>query len=197
VVQKLMFTIAVGGLIVLAGLLAFGSRSTMAAHLSSFGGLNYNKVISAAQAKGYTHPGFRLGESAVFLVWPVVALTGAINSVALGGEIKRVRRSQLWGIIGSLVFCTLIIALFDLLASHAFGDQFQGAIAFNSINNVAGGSTDATLGAAPYITVLAGILAGNIPLAVIILATFSIWIWFWIPALVSYSTRSMIAWSFD
>jgi amino acid transporter len=31
----------------------------------------------------------------------------------------------------------------------------------------------------------------------VILATFAAWIWFWIPAEMAYTTRSMIAWSFD
>jgi amino acid transporter len=195
--QKVLFAIAILGTVVLAVLLALGSRSTFAAHLSSLGGLDYDKVIDTAQANGFVHAGFDVGESATFLVWPLLPLLGAVQSVGIGGEVKRVRRSQLWGILGALVSCTVVIALFDLLATHAFGDVFQGAIAFNSINGVAGGSTEDTVGAAPYVTVLSGILAGNIPVAVIILATFAAWIWFWIPAELAYTTRSMIAWSFD
>ena len=197
VTQKVLFVIAIAGTAVLAVLLLFGSRSTFAAHLSSLGGLDYDKVTSTAQANGYVHSGFSLGTSAKFLVWPLLPLLGAVQSVGIGGEVKRVRRSQLWGILGALVSCTIVIALFDLLATHAFGDTFQGAIAFNSVSGVAGGSTEGTVGASPWITVLSGILAGNIPLAVIILATFAAWIWFWVPAELAYTTRSMIAWSFD
>jgi amino acid transporter len=40
-------------------------------------------------------------------------------------------------------------------------------------------------------------LTSNVILAVIIMATFVAWIWFWIPAELAYTTRSMIAWSFD
>ncbi len=197
--QKVLFTIAIVGTVVLVGRLAFGSRSTFSAHLSRLGGLDYDKVIDTAQANGYVHAGFDLGSSAKFLVWPLLPLLGAVQSVGIGGEVKRVRRSQLWGILGALVSCVLVIALFDLLAVHAFGDVFQGAIAYNSslIANVPEGSTESTVGALPYITVLSGILAGNNPLAVVILATFAAWIWFWVPAELAYTTRSMIAWSFD
>jgi len=45
--------------------------------------------------------------------------------------------------------------------------------------------------------VLAGILSGNVVLAAVISATFAVWIWFWIPNIMAYGTRSMIAWSFD
>jgi amino acid transporter len=92
---------------------------------------------------------------------------------------------------------TVIIALFDPLSRHAFGDQFMGAVAYNSLNGVAGSSTEGTLGVAPYLPVLAGILADNIVLAVVISAAIAIWVWFWIPGFVAYCTRSMIAWSFD
>jgi len=197
VVQRVLFAIAMGGLAVLAVLLAFASRDAFTANLSSLGGLDYAKVISTAEANGFSHQGFSLSASVSFVVFGWFALGAAVNSVALGGEIKRVRRSQLVGMFGALVCCALVISLFDLLATRAFGDTFQGAVAFNSINGVADASTESTVGASPYITVLSGILAGNIPLAVIILFTFVVWIWFWIPALVCYGTRSMIAWSFD
>ena len=44
---------------------------------------------------------------------------------------------------------------------------------------------------------LVGILAGHSVLALIVMLTFAIWVWFWIPAELAYATRSMIAWSFD
>ncbi len=44
---------------------------------------------------------------------------------------------------------------------------------------------------------LAGILGGNAVLTIIICATFAVWVWFWVPGLCAYATRSMIAWSFD
>jgi amino acid transporter len=34
-------------------------------------------------------------------------------------------------------------------------------------------------------------------LATVIMATFVAWIWFWVPAELAYTTRTMIAWSFD
>ncbi|MGH3183708.1 MAG: hypothetical protein ACRDOE_17660, partial [Streptosporangiaceae bacterium] len=54
-----------------------------------------------------------------------------------------------------------------------------------------------TTSTAPWFAVLAGILGHNVFLSVVILATFAAWIWFWIPAELAYTTRSMIAWSFD
>jgi APA family basic amino acid/polyamine antiporter len=196
-VQKVLFVVAVLGTLTLIAVMLLGSRGHFTANLSRLAKLNYGEVIATAKRNGFTTKSFNFGESVKFLVWPLLPLLGAVQSVALGGEIKRVRRSQLVGMLGAVVATGLLIALFDGLAAKSFGYNFQGAIAFNSLNGVTAGSTEATVGAAPWFTVLAGILTGNVVLAVIIMATFVAWIWFWIPAELAYTTRTMIAWSFD
>lgn len=196
-VQKILFVVAVLGTLVLVAVMVIGSRGTFRHNLSSVAGLDYDKVVSSAKAKGYTHHGFDFGATAKFLIWPLLPLLGAVQSIGIGGEVKRIRRTQLFGMLGAVIGTGLLIALFAVLASRAFGDTFQGAIAWNSLNGVAGGSTDGTIGAAPWFTVLAGILSGNSVIATIVMATFAAWIWFWIPAELAYTTRSMIAWSFD
>jgi len=95
--------------------------------------------------------------------------------------------------LGAVIACGVVIALFAVLSNKAFGYDFQGAIAYNAIN----GNADGTTATLPYFTVLAGILTSNVVIAVIIMAVFVAWIWFWIPAEIAYTTRSMIAWSFD
>jgi APA family basic amino acid/polyamine antiporter len=99
--------------------------------------------------------------------------------------------------LGAVLATGALIALFAVLSNKVFGNEFQGAIAFNSLGGLTNGSTEAATGAAPYFTVLAGILTNNVVLSVIIMAMFVAWIWFWIPAELAYTTRSMIAWSFD
>lgn len=196
-VQKILFMIAVLGTLVLIGVMLFGSRDAFRLNLSSIGGLDYDKVVSSAQSSGYVDKSFDFGSTLKFLIWPLLPLLGAVQSIGIGGEVKRIRRTQLFGMLGAVVAAGFFIALFAGLANRAFGDTFQGAIAWNSLNGVAGGSTEGTIGAAPWFTVLAGILAGNSVIAAIVMATFAAWIWFWIPAELAYTTRSMIAWSFD
>jgi APA family basic amino acid/polyamine antiporter len=196
-VQKVLFAVAVLGTLILIAVMLLGSRGHFTANLSRLAKLDYNGVLATAKQNGFVTKSFNFGESLKFLVWPLLPLLGAVQSVALGGEIKRVRRAQLIGMLGAVVATGLLIALFDGLAAKSFGYNFQGAIGFNSLNGVANGSTEATVGAAPWFTVLAGILTGNVVLAVIIMATFVAWIWFWIPAELAYTTRTMIAWSFD
>jgi amino acid transporter len=197
-VQKVMFVIALVATAITVIVMLFGSRSSFQTHLTSLTGLKYDSVIKTAEAKGYTpHSGIDWGETFKFLVWPLLPLLGAIQSIGIGGEIKKVRSSQLVGMLGAVIGTGLLIALFAVLSNKAFGYTFQGAIGFNSLSGVANGTTEGPIGAAPYFTTLAGILANNVPLAIIIMAAFVAWFWFWIPAEIAYSTRTMIAWSFD
>ena len=196
-VQKVMFVVAVLGTVVLAGVMLFGSQTTFQENLARLTGLEYQAVIETALATGWVQSGFSGASTIAFLVWPLLPLLGGVQSIGIGGEVKQVRRSQLYGMLGAIVATGLVIALFDVLANNAFGYDFQGAIAYNSISGTVEASTEASVGAAPWFTVLAGILTDNILLAVIIMATFVAWIWFWVPAELAYTTRTMIAWSFD
>jgi amino acid transporter len=190
--QRVLFVVAVVGLAVIAGVMIFGSRGGFNSSLTSLTGLHSQKVISAASKAGFVTSGTSFSESWKFIVWPLLPLLGAVQSVGIGGEVKKVNRSQLFGMLGAVIATGLVIALFALLSNKDFGYTFQGAIAFNALNGV--GATTSTL---PWFAVLAGILGHNVFLSVVILATFAAWIWFWIPAEMAYTTRSMIAWSFD
>lgn len=196
-VQRILFAIAVIGTVVLAAVLLFGSRETFQANLTKLTGLEAGSVISTAVESGWQRTGFSSGATMAFLVWPLLPLLGGVQSVALGGEIKKVSRAQLYGMLGAVAAAGLTIALFAVLSDKAFGFDFQGAVAWNSINGAVDASTEASIGAAPWVTVLAGILSNNVILAAIIMTTFVAWIWFWIPAEIAYTTRTMIAWSFD
>ena len=192
-VQRVLFVVAVAGLAVIAVVMVIGSRSGFSANLTSLTGLHYNQVIATAEKHGYVPGGTSFGESWKFIVWPLLPLLGAVQSVGIGGEVKKVRRSQLLGMLGAVVATGLVIALFAVLANKDFGYTFQGAVAYNALTGVAGGTT----ATAPWFAVLAGLLGHNVFLSGVVLATFAAWIWFWIPAEMAYTTRSMIAWSFD
>jgi amino acid transporter len=203
-VQKVLFVIAVAGTVILAGILIFGDSGDFFANFERFTGLTRDQVVSAAQDLGWATAPIGFGASFAFLVWPLLPLLGSVQSVGIGGEIKSVRRTQLYGILGALVATGLVIAAFDIMATRVFGYDFQGALGYNSIVGLFDPSTDAwafstesSIGASPWFTVLIGILADNIILVVVVMATFVAWTWFWVPAEIAYTTRTMIAWSFD
>jgi len=190
--QRVLFVVAVVGLAVIAGVMLFGSRGGFDSSLTNLTGLRSQQVIAAAHKHGFVTAGTSFGESWKFIIWPLLPLLGAVQSVGIGGEVKKVSRSQLFGMLGAVIATGIVIALFALLSNKDFGYTFQGAVAFNALSGV-----PATTSTAPWFAVLAGILGHNVFLSVIILATFAAWIWFWIPAELAYTTRSMIAWSFD
>lgn len=192
-VQRVLFVIAVVGLAVIAVVMIAGSRSGFSSSLTTYTGLHYQQVIATATKHGYAPAASSFSESWKFIVWPLLPLLGAVQSIGIGGEIKKARRSQLFGMLGAVIATGLVIALFALLANKDFGYDFQGAVAYNALTGVSGGTTST----APWFAVLAGLLGHNVVLSVVILATFAAWIWFWIPAELAYTTRSMIAWSFD
>lgn len=203
-VQKVLFAIAVLGTVVILLILVFGDTETFMSNFTAATGLTGDEVISAAESLGWAPAPFSFSASWAFLVWPLLPLLGAVQSVGIGGEIKSVRKTQLWGMIGAVIATGLVIALVDVLATKVFTYDFQGAIGYNSIVGLVDPSTDAwaystesSIGASPWFTVLVGILADNILLVITVMATFVAWIWFWIPAEIAYTTRTMIAWSFD
>ena len=137
--QRVLFVVAVAGLAVIAVVMLFGSRSGFSPSLTSLTGLHYNQVIAAAQKHGYVAGGTSFSESWKFIVWPLLPLLGAVQSVGIGGEVKKVRRSQLFGMLGAVVATGLVIAFFAVLANKDFGYTFQGAVAYNALTGVAGG----------------------------------------------------------
>lgn len=203
-VQKFLFGIAVAGTLLLIIVLLFGDTDTFLANFTAATGLTGDEVINGAKELGWVSAPFSFSASWAFLIWPLLPLLGAVQSVGIGGEIKSVRKTQLYGMLGALLATGLIIALVDVLATRVFGYDFQGAIGYNSVVGLFDPSTDAwafstesTMGASPWFTVLIGILADNLLIVIAVMATFVTWIWFWIPAEIAYTTRTMIAWSFD
>src|SRR6202007_2391403 len=108
---------------VIAVVMLVGSRSGFASSLASLTGLHYHQVIATAVKHGYAPARTRLVRSWRFIVWPLLPLLGAVQSVGIGGEIKKVRRSQLLGMLGAVVATALVIALFALLSNKDFGDN--------------------------------------------------------------------------
>lgn len=195
--QKILFVIAIVGTAVIIVVLAVGTRETFMANFAKLTGLQYDQVLAVARQNKWAPAAFDWHQTVIFLVWPLLPLLGSIQSVGIGGEIKRVNRSQLLGMFGAVIASAVLIAVVAALANKAFGYDFQAAIGYNSILGNKGGSIESAVGAAPWFTVLASILADNVLIAAIIMAAFVAWIWFWIPAEIAYTTRTMIAWSFD
>ncbi len=191
--QRIMFIVAIVGTVVALLVLLFGSRESFTANFNDLTGLQYAGVISTAIENGWPQGALAVGPTIAFLVWPLLPLLGGIQSIGIGGEIKKVSRAQSYGILGSILVAGVLFVAFAVLSDRVFGYDFQGAVAFNALSGIAEGSPEVT----PYFTFLAGILTNNVLWTVLIVAGFAAWIYFWIPAELIYGQRTMLAWSFD
>lgn len=192
-VQKIMFTIAILGTLLTIIILIIYDRNTFIENLSQlFPSLNYQSVIDFANNNNWSNPGFNFGETVKIMVWPMAALIAGIFSIGISGEIRRIEKSQIFGILGAVIFSGLTFSLISLLANKTFGYNFQGSIAYNFV--ITGENSTFT---EPYLPLLLGILTNNIPLIIIISLSFIAWLYLWIPALLTYANRAMFAWSLD
>jgi len=193
-VQRILLGLAILGTLVTIGVLLSGSRSSFTNNFDSYIGKpgSYQAVIDAATKAGWTSSPVAFGATLTLLVWPLLPLLGAIQSIGIGGEIKRVTRSQILGIFAALAVATVLLVAVALLSDRVFGTDFQGAIAFNTLSGVSP-ATSIT----PWFTLLASLLANNPVITIIIAGTMCLWPFFWVPLELAYVDRSMLAWSLD
>ena len=130
----------------IAVVMIFGSKSGFQSNLTSLTGLDPGKVISSATKGGFVTAPTSFSESAKFLIWPLLPLLGAVQSVGIGGEVKKVRRSQLFGMLGAVVATGLVIALFPaaaigggLLLATGAGGAVLGAVAGHAAGGMSRG----------------------------------------------------------
>ncbi len=149
----------------------------------------YNNLIATASSQGVDlKPQFSFKSTSDFIVWPAFSLLFAVLSVSFSGEIKNIRRGQLYAIVGANLLGGLIMLLITFFGRHAIGDQFLLAAS--------------TLGAVdplpyPWLTLLASLLGGNIILTVIINLAVVLMLVYVAASASIYATRAMLAWSFD
>jgi len=195
-VQKVMFIIAVVGTILMILTLAVYSRQTFIANFNHFmpslGANPYEAVITAAKANGWKDVQFDWWQTLRLSVWPFLPLIGGAFSIAIGGEVRQVEKAQGIGILGAIISSGIVFALVGYLSYKTIGYDFQGALAYNA-DNVPAMATPIK----PYFTLLLAILTNNLIITTVICLSFIAWIYFWVPGMLAYAERAMLAWSFD
>ena len=199
-VQKIVITCAlIGSAILIVTLLPYSNADFIASFNTIIGptlgeGGSYDAVIASGREQGWGAgwDGETTDWTQTWLVsnWPFLPLIGAAFSIAIGGEVKSVEKSQTWGMLGAIA-CTVVIWLVTIwLCLDRFGYDFLGAAAFNYTEGV-GIQTD------PTITLLAGVLTNSAWVSALVAAGFIFWMWMWIPGMHTFGVRAMVAWSFD
>ena len=200
--QKIIFSIAVLGSVILAILLLFYKQSDFIQNFNSvmapyFPGVTnaYQNIIDTAKSAGWVAGTGSIDwwQTFLFASWPFMAYIGAAFSISIGGEIRSGGRGQFIGIIAAIIASTLAFIIMGMLAVRVFGSDFLGAVSYNFYNAVEGGAVPS----APWVTLLIAILVRNPFLALFINLSFIAWIWLWIPGMQIYADRAFVAWSFD
>jgi amino acid transporter len=192
-VQRWGGTIALGSVLLTILLFALGAAGVLNfqhAFDSLAGSGAYQKVIAGATAaKQPLSWSTQLGPTLAFMIWPAFSLLFSVNMVSFSGEIKNVRRGQLYGIVGSMVVSALLMIGLMYFGRHAVGTNWL----------IAASTPGVKLGLplSPYLNNYAAILGGN-PLLTILI---SFWVVLVIPyalgSNVIYGSRAILAWSLD
>ena len=130
-VQNVLCITSIISQLVIIGVLAFTDRNTFTQAFNSFlatFSLGHNQILSTAQSLGWASPA-AVSLALAFQAGPVVygSMFWVEFSTSLGGEIKQVRRSQLIGIVGCLLFWTILTYATFFLMVNMVGYEFISA----------------------------------------------------------------------
>lgn len=187
------FLCVMSAVVVYIGTLLFLGPTGYKANFNALSGMDYDGVIKAAAASGYPS-GYVTSSTLLAVALTYFSFTGFNASVYYAGEIKEVRKSQLYAIVGSAVIFGLIVWVSFLATVYALTPQFLGSITYL----FATGSPEYKLPFTPYFQYLFSF------------ATRSSAVYFF-PTVLGYAvanlavslaylfagTRMLFAWSFD
>jgi len=193
-IQNVTFLIATISLLVAAVIAFATSRTDFVSRFNEYivaaGGVSNALAVAEAQS-GYTPRGFDGYQTFLSLSLPLYIVLYSITSSIIGGEVKNARKTQIFGMPGSVVYTTVWMAL--LIAA------FQFLAGYDLLGHI-GAVDPAALGLdfTPTFIELAGALVyQNVFLVLVLGIGFLLWTYVWLPINFLASTRILLAWSFD
>jgi len=197
--NKWVFILAMASTVLLIVTLAMATREQFVANLNALVGPSlgvpdaYNAIIASGKEKGWGEPGVDVWQTILVSNWPFLPLIGAAFSIAIGGEIKSVGKSQSVGMLGAVLVATVAWIITVYLAYKVFGFEFLGTAVFNVLSGNGGLTTPTD----PAISLLTGILTLSPIITVLTSLGLALWMWMWIPAMHTFGVRAIVAWAFD
>lgn len=195
--QKIVFTAACVGLVVLIIVQFTGDTETFKANLNAVYGATlgvpdvYQAVIDSAKENGWGYTGPADFVTVMKLTnWVMLPYIGAWLSIFIGGEIKQASRNQMWGMMAACVVAFILWVLAQEGALAVFGYDFIGAASYNYLLGVG-------ISVNPNVPALAGIMTNSVIITWIASIGMICWIWMWIPGVQTLAIRAMVAWSLD
>ena len=184
-----LFIVSAAGAFVTLFAFLSAPPSVFVSNFNSLSGMNYSDVISKANMPS----GFSIPNTLNASIFTILSYVGFSFSAYYSGEIKRVTRSQLVAIVGSVLLFSLFIGGVYLAAEYSIGQDFLVAI-----STLAGtGSSSYTLPAPPSLNFLVLFATPN-PAVLIISSLGLVAMGIGTVTIYYYITvRNFFAWSFD
>ena len=196
--QTIAFVLTLLGIAGFIGLLAISDTS---AFINSFNNAldwvtghsnTYQYILDKASQLGVDlNPSFSLTSLLILIPLYYTYMPYCIGSTFMAGEIKDIKRAQIWGGPVATIFLGLFSAILAYLFVSTIGVQFWYAVG----NLWWLGEYDLVV--PPYLPSFVGLLTNNFVIYAIISLGYLIWgVWF-VPQNIMLNSRIMLAWSFD
>ena len=176
--------------------LLFSSSSAFLAHLGTVAGLSPQAIQRQAAQNGFAFGGFSWSQTLKHSNWFAASLFFTLVLVYIGGEIKDVRRSLRWGMLGAVVFASAATAAFAWALTNVVPLRLQGALAFNAFV-VPAASTPGLPYPHELMRILWGTSGFGLVFTLIGYITFLAWVTIWTASVVPVAQRAILAWSLD
>jgi APA family basic amino acid/polyamine antiporter len=129
-VMMILFALIMLGTVVSFFVLASSSHSDFVNAINGVGGTTYSGIIAKAQSLGWSFVPVTTSITLLSTPLAVLLYNGQNYSAAVSGEVRSVRRSMPYAIVGSLVFAWIINVIGTVLSLNVVGYQFIQASLF-------------------------------------------------------------------
>lgn len=152
----------------------------------------YQYVLNSAKSLGANlNPEFNWRSLLILVPLFYTYMPYCMGSTFMAGEVKDVKKSQLWGGPVATIFLGLFSALLALLFVRMIGSEFWYAVGHLWWTG------EYNLVVPPYFPSFVGVLTNNIIVYVLISIGYLIWGAWFVPQNIMLNSRIMLAWSFD
>jgi basic amino acid/polyamine antiporter, APA family len=195
-IQNVLFAVAMIGIVVTIGILAFSNHAGFVAAFNHYVGRStgqahpYAAVTAAAHRAGFTTAPFSFYWTLIPMTWIYLELVFNQSSAYIGGEVKRPGRIQLWSMPFAAIVSTGLAMLIAWQMARVVTTPFLGAVSFTNGAPMGFGST-------PVYTELVSYASRNIVLGFIVTFSFLFWSYSWLPGQILNSSRNLLAYGID
>jgi amino acid transporter len=181
------------GTFVYLGIVATTSQSAFAAAVSNYGGVNvtYNGIIALAQQSGWSYTPVNLSATLLSIPFGVLLFNGFNYSAVASGEMRDVRKSMLYGILGGLLLIYIVDSLGLYWTMNVVGYQFNQA-AFALFAN-----GKWPFAAPPWVALFIPMVIQNGAVLFFVQLGWILFFIWWAAALLLAASRYVFAFSFD